>query len=88
MSWRFGSRANTIAEIPLIYPQSLWMIGFVIFSFVIFLMLLRTLIAFFKNEHAVVKNLIGIKSEKEEIEDEKEFKSSNKKQANNINYEK
>ena len=51
-------------------------------------MLLRTLIAFFKNEHAVVKNLIGIKSEKEEIEDEKEFKSSNKKQANNINYEK
>ena len=71
MSWQFGSRANTIAEIPLIYPQSLWMIGFVIFSFVIFLMLLRTLIAFFKNEHAVVKNLIGIKSEKEEIEDEK-----------------
>ena len=88
MSWRFGSRANTIAEIPLIYPQSLWMIGFVIFSFVIFLMLLRTLIAFFKNEHTVVKNLIGIKSEKEEIEDEKEFKSSNKKKANNINYEK
>ena len=88
MSWQFGSRANTIAEIPLIYPQSLWMIGFVIFSFVIFLMLLRTLIAFFKNEHAVVKNLIGIKSEKEEIEDEKEFKSSNKKQDNNLNYEK
>jgi len=76
MSWRFGSRANTIAEIPLIYPQSLWMIGFIIFSFVILLMLLRTVIAFFKKDHAVVKRLIGIRFEKEEIEDEKEFKLS------------
>lgn len=74
MSWRFGSRANTIAEIPLIYPQSLWMIGFVIFSIVIALMLLRTILAFLRNDYLVVKKLIGMRSGKEEIKDEKAFK--------------
>ena len=73
MSWRFGSRANTIAEIPLIYPQSLWMLGFVIFSLVILLMLIRTVIAFFRKDYLVVNWLIGVRSEKEEIEELEEI---------------
>jgi len=40
-------------------------------------MLSRTLLAFVKGDYLVIKNLIGIKSETEEIKSEKVFVSNN-----------
>ena len=61
-SWRYGSRANTIIEIPLIYPQSLWVFGFLCFSTIILLLLVRSLIAFLQGDFRTVTRLVGMRS--------------------------
>jgi TRAP-type C4-dicarboxylate transport system permease small subunit len=70
-SWRYGSRANTIIEVPLIYPQSLWVFGFLFFSLIIFLMLARSLIALLRGDLSTVNKLIGMRSESANTNDTK-----------------
>jgi len=62
-SWNYGSRANTIIEVPLIYPQAMWVFGFVFFSITIFFMLVRSLIALISGDLATVNKLVGMRSE-------------------------
>lgn len=68
-SWSYGSRSNTIIEVPLIYPQGMWVFGFVFFSITIFLMLTRSVIALFRGDMATVSKLVGMKSESANIDD-------------------
>lgn len=62
-SWNYGSKANTIIEVPLIYPQSLWLFGFIFFSAIILLLLLRSVIALLRRDLKTVNKLIGMHSE-------------------------
>ena len=72
-SWTYGSKANTIIEVPLIYPQSLWLFGFIFFAVIILLLLLRSGIAFFRADLGTVTKLIGMRSETEAANDEQEI---------------
>ncbi len=62
-SWNFGSRANTIIEVPLIYPQIMWVFGLVFFALTIFFMLVRSIMALFSGDLATVNKLVGMRSE-------------------------
>ncbi len=75
-SWSYGSRANTIIEVPLIYPQSLWLFGFVFFSVVIVLLLVRSLIALRRRDLATVNRLIGMRSEMKVSAEDKDLTGS------------
>ncbi len=72
-SWNYGSRANTIIEVPLIYPQSLWLFGFIFFSFIILVLLLRSGIALFRRDLITVNHLIGVRSEVKASAEEQAF---------------
>lgn len=66
-TWEFSSRANTPLGTPLIIPQFLWLLGFVLFETTILLLFIRSLIAIFSGDHVKVNDLCGVRTVEDEI---------------------
>ncbi|MFS8038654.1 TRAP transporter small permease subunit [Xanthobacter sp. AM11] len=65
-----GSHANTPLATPLYIPQGLWFIGLVFMCIVLALMLLRASVALVTGDIEVVKAIAGVRSTREEAEEE------------------
>ncbi len=66
----FDAHSMSPIATPLIYPQSLWVIGLTIFVAIALLLLARAVIAFVTGDIATVARLIGSRSISQEIEQE------------------
>lgn len=69
-SFLYGSLSNTPLEIPLIIPQTLWILGFFIFYLALILVFVRCLNALLKGDIHKVNQISGIRSLEQEIKDE------------------
>jgi len=67
---RIGSRSRTGLYIPLVIPQSIWLLGLVLSVGVTCILLVRTIIAFLAGNIRMVATLAGSKSAEEELEEE------------------
>jgi len=67
-----NSAANTPLATPLWIPQGLWFVGLCWMVVVLALMLLRASVALVKGDISTVRHLIGVRSSKEEAEEEAE----------------
>ena len=65
-----GARAATPLGTPLIYPQGIWVAGFLLFLFVISVLILRVLQLLLRGDVAGVSRVAGIRSVAEEMDDE------------------
>lgn len=65
-----GARAATPMGTPLIYPQGIWVAGFLLFLFVISVLILRVLQLLVRGDVAGVGRVAGIRSVAEEMDDE------------------
>ncbi len=66
----FGARATTPLATPLWIPQSLWLIGLVLFVFTLLPLLLRALLALLSGDLATVRRLAGARSIEEDAAEE------------------
>ena len=66
----FDAHSMSPIATPLIYPQSLWVIGLTIFVAIALLLLTRAVIAFVTGDIATVARLIGSRTISQEIEQE------------------
>jgi TRAP-type C4-dicarboxylate transport system permease small subunit len=69
-SWVQNSAANTPLATPLYIPQGLWFMGLIWMCLVLILMLLRASIAFVTGNIDELKALAGVRSTREEAEEE------------------
>ncbi|WP_163834210.1 TRAP transporter small permease subunit [Spartinivicinus ruber] len=69
-SWQFDSHANTPLQTPLVIPQLLWFIGFVVCVWTFILLFIKSSVAIFQGKFNEVNGVIGTRSIKEEINDE------------------
>lgn len=69
-SYSGGSTANTPLSTPLWIPQSLWLVGFVWFSFALGVMSLRAFLGLINGEADKVQELAGTPTLDEQIEEE------------------
>lgn len=69
-SWTENAAANTPLATPLWVPQSLWVVGLGWFSVVLALLLIRASVALVTGDIAALKEVCGVKSAKEEAEEE------------------
>jgi TRAP-type C4-dicarboxylate transport system permease small subunit len=67
---RIGSRSRTGLYIPLVIPQSIWLLGLVLSVGVTCILLVRTIVAFLSGDIWTVARLAGSKSAEEELEEE------------------
>lgn len=72
MSWSNGSTANTTLATPLWIPQYLWVAGLLWLCIVLGLMLLRSSLALVSGDLQTVQAVCGMRSTKEEAEEEAE----------------
>ncbi|WP_353153161.1 TRAP transporter small permease [Pollutimonas bauzanensis] len=70
LSWANNSTANTILATPLWIPQYLWVAGLAWLCVVLALMLLRSSIALVTGDLETVREICGIRSTKEEADEE------------------
>lgn len=69
-SVHFGSRANTPLQTPLWIPQAIWFAGLAFFLVTLFLVGLKAVAAFSRQELAAVDRLVGLPSISEEVDEE------------------
>ena len=69
-SWGLGARSLSPLGTPLVVPQLLWVLGFVLFLWVALLLFLRALRALLAGDLAGARRLIGSRSLGEELEAE------------------
>ncbi len=69
-SWQRSAAANTPLATPLWLPQGLWVLGLVWMCAVLALMLIPASIAMATGDIATVRDLCGVRSAKEEAEEE------------------
>lgn len=69
-SWTQKSTANTILATPLWIPQALWLLGLAWMCVVLALMLVRASVALVTGDIALVKDICGVRSAKEEADEE------------------
>ena len=69
-SLEFGARTMSPLATPLVIPQSLWVVGLVLFMVVAVLLLVRALTALVRGEPATVQRLIGSRTVAQEVEQE------------------
>lgn len=72
-SWQMSAKANTPLATPLWVPQYLWVAGLVWFSLVLALMLVRASAALVTGDLKTLNALCGVKSAKEEAQEEAEM---------------
>lgn len=70
LSWAQQSAANTPLATPLWIPQGLWVLGLVWMCVTVALMLLRASAALVTGDYELVKAVCGVRSTKEEAEEE------------------
>ena len=66
----FDAHSMSPIATPLIYPQSLWVIGLTLFVVIALLLLIRAVIAFVSGDIATVARLIGSRTVNQEIQQE------------------
>ncbi len=71
LSIDMGAVADML-DVPLWIPQAFWVAGFLVFTVLAVLLLLRSLMAFLAGDLAALRALIGSRSAVEEAEQEKE----------------
>jgi len=69
-SWSAGSRSQSALQTPVVIPQSIWLIGLIVFVVIGVALLLRALGLAARGHYAAVANLISTRSAEEEVEDE------------------
>ena len=69
-SYNLGARSLSPLGIPLVVPQLLWVLGFVLFLAVALILFVRALIALIAGDLAAVRRLIGSRNLTEELEAE------------------
>ena len=69
-SWRLNSVSNSSLVVPLWIPQLLWVGGLVYFDLTLILLLVAGFDRYRRGRYVEVKNLIGIQSGVDEVEDE------------------
>src|SRR4051812_24975540 len=67
---RIGSHSRTTLYIPLVIPQSIWLLGLVFSVGVTAILIARTIVALFDSDIRLVTQLAGSKSAEEELEEE------------------
>jgi TRAP-type C4-dicarboxylate transport system permease small subunit len=67
---RIGARSRTSLYIPLVIPQTVWLVGLVLSVGVTTLLLVRVVVALFDGDIRTVTRLAGSKSAEEELEEE------------------
>lgn len=65
-----GATANTPLATPLWIPQGLWIAGFLLFTFVLVVLLVRVAALLLHGAHGEVGETAGIRSVEEEVKDE------------------
>ena len=80
-SLAFDARATTPLATPLWMPQALWLAGLVLFVFTILPLLLRSLVALFGGDLAMVRRLAGARTIEEDAADEAAHTATLKPQA-------
>lgn len=70
---KVGAVSNTLMEVPLVLPQTLWVAGLWIFNAVCVVMIVLLVRAFFRGDLARVRSLAGIRGAEEEAREEAEF---------------
>ncbi len=65
-----SATANTTLGTPLWIPQSLWVLGFVLFSATLFLLLVKCIVALARGDFAAIQQTAGSRSVDDEIADE------------------
>ena len=71
-SYGYGARSLSPLGVPLVLPQALWVLGFLMFLAVALVLLARALLALLTGDLAGVGRLIGSRSATEELEAELE----------------
>jgi len=69
-SWTAGSRSQSALEIPLVIPQSLWLIGLAVFLITGVALLIFALVLAARGDLIQLSRLISTRSAAEEVEDE------------------
>jgi TRAP-type C4-dicarboxylate transport system permease small subunit len=67
---RIGTRSRTGLYIPLVIPQSIWLLGLVLSVGVTSILIFRVVVALFDRDIRLVTRLAGSKSAEEELEEE------------------
>ena len=67
---KFGSTSNSALQTPLWIPQSLWVAGFMFFSFTLFLLVLRAAAFVLRGDVSGVSQIVGIRSVADEVEEQ------------------
>lgn len=65
-----ASRASTQLQTPLILPQGLWVIGFLLFLFVLVVLIAKVVVLLMKCDSRGVGRIAGIRTVEEEVRDE------------------
>jgi len=69
-SWKAGSRSQSALEIPLVIPQSLWLIGLAVFLITGVALLIFALVLAARGDLIQLSRLISTRSAAEEVDDE------------------
>lgn len=65
-----SASANTTLGTPLWIPQSLWVLGFILFSATLFLLLVKCIVALARGDFTAIQQTAGSRSVDDEIADE------------------
>lgn len=69
-SFERNSLANTPLQTPLVIPQALWALGFVLFIVTVVLLTVRSLMALVTGDLSKINQLAGIRTIEEEVHDD------------------
>jgi len=69
-SWAAASRSQSALQTPIVIPQSIWLVGLIVFAVIGVVLLVHALGLAARGQYAAVANLISTRSAEEEVEDE------------------
>ena len=69
-SWTSGSRSQSALQIPTVIPQSIWIIGLLLFVLVGVALFVDALLKLKAGDRAGIGRSIGIRSAEEDVEEE------------------
>jgi TRAP-type C4-dicarboxylate transport system permease small subunit len=69
-SWTAGSRSQSALQTPVVLPQSIWLLGLVVFLAIGILLLVHAVVLAAHGQHSAVAKLVSTRSAEEEVDDE------------------
>jgi TRAP-type C4-dicarboxylate transport system permease small subunit len=81
-SWVSGSRSVGVVQVPLWIPQSVWVLGFVLFTITAAFLLFAAIAALLRKDFPLVGRIVGVPSIEETIEEETHLDTPAKEESN------